>query len=270
LQFCLYSFRFTFAARQPIHFPPAAANLFRGEFGKILHAQPEAYHRIFAPKATSGPSGLADRPRPFVLRARHLDGVTVAAGAPFHFDLNFFDVRPGATANLPAAFQQFAWADLSDVSSQLQAIELDPLPDPVERVVVHFLTPTELKAGARVVDLPDFAILAARIRDRISTLRALYDEGPLDLDFRAFAERAARIRLPRCRIQQVERERRSGSTGQVHPLGGFVGAAEYEGDLGEFVPYLDAAAFTGVGRQTVWGKGEIAVSRGPQPLPEEC
>jgi hypothetical protein len=52
-------------------------------------------------------------------------------------------------------------------------------------------------------------------------------------------------------------ERRSSRTGQVHPIGGFVGEAEYEGDLAEFVPYLHAARWTGVGRQTVWGKGEI-------------
>jgi hypothetical protein len=40
-------------------------------------------------------------------------------------------------------------------------------------------------------------------------------------------------------------------------LGGFVGVAEYEGDLNEFFPYLEIARWTGVGRQTVWGKGEI-------------
>jgi len=261
LQFRLHSFRFTFVAREPIHFPATAANLFRGEFGRILHAQPEAYQRIFAPSGSSGPSGLADRPRPFVLRARHLDAASVSAGAPFHFDLNFFDMRAGATADVAAAFRQLAWAELTDVSSQLVAIDLDPVPDPVERVVVQFLTPTELKSGSQVAERPEFGILAARIRDRLSTLSALYDEGPLDLDFRGFAERAAGIRMQRCRIRQVERARRSGRTGQVHPLGGFVGEAEYEGDLREFVPYLDAAVFAGVGRQTVWGKGEIAVLR---------
>jgi hypothetical protein len=29
--------------------------------------------------------------------------------------------------------------------------------------------------------------------------------------------------------------------------------------MAEFLPYLEAARWTGVGRQTVWGKGEIAV-----------
>jgi len=39
-----------------------------------------------------------------------------------------------------------------------------------------------------------------------------------------------------------------------------VGIAEYEGDLAEFLPYLEAARWTGVGRQSVWGKGEISLT----------
>ena len=82
-------------------------------------------------------------------------------------------------------------------------------------------------------------------------------EGALTIDFRAFGERAALVRMTRCEIEQVEVVRRSSRTGQVHPIGGFIGEAEYEGDLTEFVPFLRAAKWTGVGRQTVWGKGEI-------------
>jgi len=43
--------------------------------------------------------------------------------------------------------------------------------------------------------------------------------------------------------------------GQRHPLGGFVGEAEYEGELAEFLPYLRLGKWVGVGRQTVWGRG---------------
>jgi hypothetical protein len=66
--------------------------------------------------------------------------------------------------------------------------------------------------------------------------------------------------MTRCEIRRVEVERRSGRTGQSHSIGGFAGVAEYEGDLREFLPFLEAAQWTGVGRQAVWGKGEIAVT----------
>ena len=54
-------------------------------------------------------------------------------------------------------------------------------------------------------------------------------------------------------------DRRSTRTGQVHPLGGFAGWAEYEGELAEFLPWLRAAYWTGVGRHTVWGYGAISI-----------
>jgi CRISPR/Cas system endoribonuclease Cas6 (RAMP superfamily) len=123
---------------------------------------------------------------------------------------------------------------------------------PARRVRVHFLSPTELKNARR----PEFGPLFSRIRDRIGTLRALYGSGPLEIDFKAMGERAMAIQMTRCDIRHVEVER---STGQRHPLGGFTGIAEYEGDLTEFIPYLEIAGYTGVGRQTVWGNGEISI-----------
>jgi len=145
----------------------------------------------------------------------------------------------------------------------LESVEgMDPLRlplvtqgEPISRVRISFQTPTELKGA----ETPEFGILLARIRDRISTLRALYGAGPLAIDFKAMGERAARVAMTRCDLKHVEAERRSGRTGMRHPLGGFVGEAEYAGDLAEFAPYLEIARWTGVGRQTVWGKGEIAL-----------
>jgi hypothetical protein len=246
---------------------------------------------MFEPSALDGgPSGLANWPRPFVFRATRLDGRTLKAGTPFSFDLNLFDMRRPAVAYLVLSFAQMAReglgpgrgrADLTGVwrlgeqgdpvarvfDGERFVFEESPEPleirlaaeEPVARVKVRFLTPTELKSAQEVSSLPEFKILAGRIRDRLSTLRACYDDGPLDLDFRAFGERAARVRMTRCEIDRVEVERRSSRTGQSHSIGGFVGEAEYVGELGEFMPYLKAARWVGVGRQTVWGKGEIAV-----------
>jgi hypothetical protein len=61
----------------------------------------------------------------------------------------------------------------------------------------------------------------------------------------------------RCELQRVAVERRSSRTGQRHGIGGFIGIAEYEGDLAEFLPYLEAAHWTGVGRHCTWGNGQI-------------
>lgn len=123
------------------------------------------------------------------------------------------------------------------------------------------MTPTELKSGQQLSGRPEFSVLASRIRDRLSTLLDLYGDSPLEMDFRAFGERASRVQLTRCDIRRVDAVRQSSRTGQVHPIGGFVGVAEYEGDLAEFIPFLRAAKWTGVGRQTVWSNGELEAAR---------
>jgi hypothetical protein len=73
------------------------------------------------------------------------------------------------------------------------------------------------------------------------------------------AERAAVVRMTKCDLSQVKVERHSRHTGQTHGLGGFVGEVEYHGNLAEFMPYLRAAHWTGVGRHTVWGNGQLDV-----------
>ena len=50
--------------------------------------------------------------------------------------------------------------------------------------------------------------------------------------------------------------RQSSRTGQVHPIGGFVGDAGDEGDLAEFVPYLRAAKVDGRGAADGLGEGK--------------
>ncbi|MEX2264102.1 MAG: hypothetical protein WD696_19265 [Bryobacteraceae bacterium] len=104
----------------------------------------------------------------------------------------------------------------------------------VGRVCVRFVTLTELKSGHQLAERPEFGILFGRLRDRISILRSLYGPGPLQVDFLAMGTRAAAVRLIRCKLQRTEVDRLSSKTGQRHPLGGFVGEAEYQGELGEF------------------------------------
>jgi CRISPR-associated endoribonuclease Cas6 len=309
LLFRLEALRFSFVAREAIHFAEGkSSNILRGAFGTIFRriaCMPECpgasvcewrancpYARMFEPAATApGPSGLADWPRPFVFRAMHLDGQTFAAGAAFHFDLNLFDTESPAIAYFILTFAQLARDGLGPGRRKIElatvarldergepvelvyengciqnrqaaaplALELAAAQEKVSRLRVRFLTPTELKSGQQIAPRPEFGILAARVRDRISTLRELYGGGPLAIDFREFGERASLVKMTRCEIEGIDIRRRSSRTGQVHPIGGFVGAAEYEGELSEFVAYLRVGQWTGVGRQTVWGKGAIEV-----------
>ena len=285
--FEFFRFRFHLRALDAVEFPRVSANAIRGALGALLGANtpPDAARRLFTPGAALGPSpsGLADWPRPFVLRTGRLDGAVLRAGDGFFFDVHLFDGCIAMFSHMRNAFEQFATrgigpgrgraelARIEQLDTEDRAepvsgapglpcvVSLEPGPETAARVCVRFLTPTELKCKGRLAAQPEFPVLFGRLRDRLSTLRALYGAGSLEIDCRGMGERAAAVRLVRAELAWEEIRRRSARTGQVHPLGGFTGIAEYEGPLTEFLPWLRAARWAGVGRQTVWGKGDMRV-----------
>src|SRR5580693_5601137 len=126
LQFKLFPLRFQFVAKESLFFPPGkAANILRGALGVIFRkiaCVPHCadartceihdscpYARVFEPMASGhGPSGLANWPRPFVFRARHLDGRTIHAGESFWFDLHVFSLDHKVLAYFVLTFASLA------------------------------------------------------------------------------------------------------------------------------------------------------------------
>jgi hypothetical protein len=249
--FGVYPLRLHFLAGQPFHgHEGTVANLVRGQFGKILKRErPDAYSRYFAPAQTQGPSGFRDPPRPFVLRIAD----------PMSIGVNLFETRDPPIDLFRNVLTRVACESLGAKGLErvegTERLDISLLPETsnVTQVRIHFKTPTELKGASE----PGFATLFSRIRDRVSLLRSLYGEGPLEIDFREMGNRARAIAMTRCDLRHENAARYSRSQEASHPLSGFTGIAEYQGELTEFLPYLNAAMWTGVGRQTVWGKGEI-------------
>lgn len=295
-----HAYRFGFVSRASVYFPPGkAGNVLRGALGLQFRAVacdaqcPGArecpscpYARLFEPHLEAGPSGLADPPRPFVLRADHLDGLTLAAGERFDVFVHVFDLREPAVAFFALAFARLAESGLGPGRGSVELTDVDAggvalfregrfldaahpvasqvdlgAAEPAQSVTLEITTPMELKERGALVERPEFGVLFARLRDRVANLQSLYGGGGVDgVDFSGLAERARAVRLTRAELRQAEFERRSSRTGQRHPLGGFLGWVEYQGALGEFVPWLRVGEATGVGRQTVWGKGAIRVA----------
>ena len=135
------------------------------------------------------------------------------------------------------------------------------------RLRVSFLTPTELKQDGRVVEVPEAPVLAARAFDRISALQYFYAEqswaeNAAREQRQGLLEAAGRLRIAKQSLTMASAERISSRTGQKHSLEGIVGEVEYLGPEGAvlmLVTWLRAGGFVGVGRQTVWGKVEVAI-----------
>jgi hypothetical protein len=308
----LFAYRFEFEAMEQVRFGRGlAGNTLRGAFGTLLRESacdarcpgPRgcasrlecSYARLFEPACLDGPSGMADAPRPLVLRAAALDNSRFSPGERFAFDMHVFDVREPLIADVVPALTRIADAGLGGARSKAvlrAAFVLDrrrrpvacvfdgsrlriadhpgPIEIPLEterqgarRIHVRFVTPTELKSGGRVVDRPWFDVVATRARDRVSALSTLYGRGQLAIDFRGISERAQAVKMVDCEIEWHDVGRRSSRTGQKHDIGGFTGRAAYEGKLDEFLPFLEAAYWTGIGRQTVWGKGMVVTTVAP-------
>jgi hypothetical protein len=256
--------RFRFRARDTVQFPPRAGNAVRGLIGQ------EAEHRWFRPAAPAqGPSGLQTPPPPFVLRAHALDGRLYPPGQVFTFDIHLFDSDPSLPAKVALALRRMeregigprrARAILEDADRQPVVLDLTPPATAPPALQVDFETPTELKGHDSLTEPPPFAVLVARARDRVSTLRALYGPGPADVDFRLLGELAGAVRLRAGAVRLESRDRVSSRTGDRHPIGGFTGHAVYEGALAPFLPWLEAAVWTGAGRHTVWGNGALKLT----------
>ena len=198
-------------------------------------------------------------PRPFVFRAAHLDGRVIAPGEPFHFDVHLFDLHRSSLAYFVLAFAQLAREGLGPRRGRAELLEVEQLRldgstvmhlyntasgrfnehplettvlewkapvRPVSQVRIRFVTPTELKGGDVLAAVPEFPYLFGRLRDRLSTLRALYGNGPLEIDFRDLGERAKLITLASSDLQwikspaPVEPHRAGSSPGRLHRRGG--------------------------------------------------
>lgn len=316
-QFHFLRLRFHFLSQGgSLYYPPGkAGNIVRGALGNTLKqvaCQPDcrdsklcpsrgscSYGRIFEPVDLdrTGPSGYLDQPRPFVLRANHLDGATFRAGDRFWFDIHLFLIKDPPIPHFILALAQLADAGLGPARGLVRLLAVDNLgfenttvqrvfddgrfvpnveaapltidlsesaPDANEAhnssLTVRFHTPTEIKHAGKIAELPDFRLLIARACERVSNLAALYGPAPLVFDWRALIEAAKDIRIADSQLQALSVERYSTRTGQRHSLGGFCGQISYEGpELLRFVPLLRAAAFCGVGRHTVWGNGAFDV-----------
>src|ERR1700744_6004176 len=126
LHFRFYPLRLEFTAKDRLSFPSGlAANTLRGALGLMFRkiacapACPGAktcerrascpYARLLEPTAIGeSPSGLADWPRPFVFRARHLDGRVVERGESFRFDLNVFSLDPDVLSQFAQTFAELS------------------------------------------------------------------------------------------------------------------------------------------------------------------
>jgi hypothetical protein len=124
----------------------------------------------------------------------------------------------------------------------------------------RFRTPTILKAEGRVEDVPAFATLVRRARDRVNALSTFFGAGPLDWDFKSMGEQAERVSISAADGRRHSHRRFSHRQRQALDLSGFVGTVRYSGpeevfrELDTLVETLDEIH---VGKGAALGNGWV-------------
>lgn len=157
-------------------------------------------------------------------------------------------LRPPSTTlggDAMAAWAQSALSRLRDASPLLR---------------VRFLTPTSLKYRKQRVETPEFHVLWRCLQRRLSLLRLAYGAGRPPIDFSAAIGMAESIELVGWEGRQRQWKRRSQRQGRRVPMGGFVGAAHYRGDLAPFLPALKLGTLLGVGDNCTFGQGQFEIA----------
>lgn len=139
--------------------------------------------------------------------------------------------------------------------------DLAPSPPP-RRATLTFETPVWLEHDKRLVLTPDFRTIFRSIHGRATRVCALYGElAPDHEEHRATLDALAREIECHPSLRPIDDwQRHSLERGERHPLKGLLGSVTLAGDLAPFVPILQLAEITHMGKSTSQGLGRLHVS----------
>jgi hypothetical protein len=249
-----------------------------------------AYAQLFEPRCPAGAGfGAETAPRGFLFRPPLSQDPEFGANRPLRFELRLFGKAMGWAEHFLRTFQLFARYGLADRAVHLQSVHtldwqgtsqgalvkegritgLTPFPltfEPFtstcnsgEFAKIEFLTPTWLREGGRDLRVPTVSGLAQRARDRISMLCRVYADREWQANFGGIGRAACQSTILDWDGSWVQPGRTSTRTGEIMPMGGFVGVVR----CAKIEPALWPLLFMGqelhVGRHAVWGHGWYCV-----------
>lgn len=124
-------------------------------------------------------------------------------------------------------------------------------------VTLNFLTPVRISYNGRLTLDLEFHILIRNLLRRLALLYYFHCNGdPSAWDFRGTIERAQEIRLKDHNLRWYDWERYSTRQDTRMKMGGFIGKATFEGNIGPFMSLLRAGEILHAGKGTSFGLGK--------------
>lgn len=139
---------------------------------------------------------------------------------------------------------------------------MPPIPEMPAHIRIHLLTPMRIKRAGKNVSNNDFSFDAFfnTLLRRISLISYLHTNTPLDIDFKALADRARQIEFQDKQLSWFDWTRYSSRQQTEMNMGGVVGTLRLDcHGLEDFWPYLWLGQWTHVGKGTSMGLGEYRI-----------
>ncbi|MEO0080662.1 MAG: CRISPR system precrRNA processing endoribonuclease RAMP protein Cas6, partial [candidate division WOR-3 bacterium] len=125
-------------------------------------------------------------------------------------------------------------------------------------LTIHFLTPTRIIYQGRMARRPQFHVLMRSLLRRLWLLAYFHDE-PVDMDHKRLIALAEKIRLADAVMAGDDWAHYSSRQQRLIETEGVTGWITYEGELGPFLPYLQAGELLHVGKGTAFGMGRYRI-----------
>jgi hypothetical protein len=257
------------------------------------------YRQYFEPErvAQGGPlHDLRDIPRAFVIEPPLDERRSYAAGDALEFGLvligKAIDVLPNflygfaelgrsglgaqlAKARLEhaAALRPFQHSGLTIFADDEAHVPADPptynlaeLPSHAARLPADlrltFQTPLRVKSGGAFIEHVDLAAIVQAACWRLAALTRFYGDRTWDVDYQPIVAAARRVRIERAETRWFDWERTStrGGGRRSMKLGGLIGGVSLREVPLDVRTVLLAASLLHVGKATVFGHGQLAIS----------
>ncbi len=174
-------------------------------------------------------------------------------------------LEEGETVLRPNASAQ-SHQDVIARAERLLPLRFAPSARPMLELRLHFHTPLRLIWNERLVKSPDFAVIFARLLERVDELAVQFADAP-----RRPLEEIARLEQLALQVRLIEHNTRwvevASSSSRTHIqtwLSGLVGTARYAAPLAvwrELLPWLVWGEVVQVGKDTVKGNGVLRLRR---------
>jgi CRISPR-associated endoribonuclease Cas6 len=127
-------------------------------------------------------------------------------------------------------------------------------------LTLNFLTPTRIIYDSGLALDLEFHILVRQLLRRLSMLYYFHCNGNTsEWDFKGMIEKAKEIKTVTRDLRWYDWERYSARQDAKLKMGGFVGEITFEGNIGPFMPLIEAGEVLHVGKGTGFGLGKYEI-----------